>query len=79
MQTLIEPLLARCRPGWSLPGEFYSDEEVYRHDVARVWRTGWLFAGHGCEIPKAGDFFTLEVEKYWINVPAALSLFVINP
>lgn len=62
MRTLIEPLIARCRPGWSLPGEFYSDEEIYRHDLARVWRTGWLFAGHACEIPKAGDFFTLEVD-----------------
>lgn len=62
MQTLIEPLVARYRPGWSLPGEFYSDETVYRHDLTRVWRTGWLFAGHSCEIPKAGDFFTLEVD-----------------
>jgi len=62
MQTLIEPLMARCRPGWSLPGEFYSDEEVYCHDLARVWRTGWLFAGHTCEVAKSGDFFMLEVD-----------------
>jgi len=62
MQIAIEPLISRCRPGWSLPGKFYSDEEVYRHDLARVWRTGWLFAGHSCEIPKAGDYFTLAVD-----------------
>src|ERR1043166_1193391 len=62
MQTAIEPLIARCRPGWSLPGEFYSEEAVYRHDLARVWRTGWLFAGHACEIPRVGDYFTLEVD-----------------
>src|SRR4030095_3125269 len=62
MQMAIQPLVARRQPGWSLPGEFYSDEEVYHHDVARVWRSGWLFAGHSCEIPKAGDYFTLEVD-----------------
>jgi Rieske 2Fe-2S family protein len=55
-------LAATCRPGWSLPGEFYSNEAIYRSDVERVWRTGWLFAGHSCEIPRPGDYFTLEVD-----------------
>src|SRR5437867_11445392 len=58
----IEALIARCRPGWSLPREFYSDEPVYRADINRIWRRGWLFAGHACEIPKPGDYFTLEVD-----------------
>jgi Rieske 2Fe-2S family protein len=30
--------------------------------VARIWRAGWLFAGHACEIPKPGDYFTLAVD-----------------
>ena len=55
-------LIKRCRAGWSLPREFYSDDEVYRLDVERVWRRGWIFAGHSCEIPKAGDYFTLAVD-----------------
>jgi Rieske 2Fe-2S family protein len=50
----------RC--GYSLPGPFYWDEVVYRADVERVWRRGWLFAGHSCQIPKPGDFFTYEVD-----------------
>jgi Rieske 2Fe-2S family protein len=54
-------LAAEYRPGWSLPGAFYSHDEVYRADLERIWRVGWLFAGHSCEIPKAGDYFTLEV------------------
>ncbi len=58
----IESLLASCRPGWSLPRDFYSDETVYREDVERLWRRGWLFAGHACEIPKPGDYFTLEID-----------------
>jgi Rieske 2Fe-2S family protein len=57
----VAALATEFRPGWSLPGAFYSDDEVYRADLQRIWRAGWLFAGHGCEIPKAGDYFTLEV------------------
>src|SRR6266850_4987226 len=57
----VAALAAEYRPGWSLPGAFYSDEAVYRAELERIWRAGWLFAGHGCEIPNAGDYFTLEV------------------
>src|SRR5712672_3347088 len=57
----VTALAAEYRPGWTLPGAFYSDEVVYRADLERIWRAGWLFAGHGCEIPKPGDYFTLEV------------------
>jgi Rieske 2Fe-2S family protein len=62
MLNRIESLIGQCRPGWSLPQPFYSDEEVYRADVKGVWRQGWLFSGHSCEIPKAGDYFTLQVD-----------------
>src|SRR2546427_3242239 len=58
----IAALASACRPGWSLPGEFYRDEAIYRADLERIWRPGWLFAGHSCEIPKPGDYFTLEVD-----------------
>jgi Rieske 2Fe-2S family protein len=61
MQTGIESLIARCQPGWSLPRDFYNDDTVYQLDLERVWRRGWLFAGHACEIPQPGDYFTLEV------------------
>src|SRR5262245_18350300 len=62
MQRRIESLLAQRRPGWALARDFYSEEEVYRLDVQRIWRTGWLFAGHSCEAAKPGDFFTLQVD-----------------
>lgn len=58
----VEALVAEYRPGWSLPGPFYSDDTVYRADLERIWRAGWLFAGHSCEIPNAGDYFTLEID-----------------
>ena len=62
MQSAIDSLVARCQPGWSLPREFYLDEAIYRLDVAGVWRTGWLFAGHSSELSRPGDYFTLELD-----------------
>lgn len=54
--------LARTRKeGWSLPGNFYRDPALYQRDLATVWRNGWLFAAHSCELPGAGDYVTLEV------------------
>src|SRR6266568_7104688 len=58
----LETLFAGCDPGRSLPGAFYTDEAIYRLDIERIWRRGWLFAGHTCEIPEPGDYFTVEVD-----------------
>jgi Rieske 2Fe-2S family protein len=59
----LASLITRCRPGWALPGEFYSGETVYQADLDRVWRRGWLFAGHDCEIPNPGEYFLLQVAQ----------------
>jgi len=32
-RALDPELLAARRPGWSLPGEFYRDTEIYRQDM----------------------------------------------
>src|SRR5262245_27371090 len=57
----IAELVASRQDGFSLPGAFYSDELVYRAELERIWRNGWLFVGHTCEIPTAGDYFTFAV------------------
>ena len=62
-RALDPDLLAAWRPGWSLPGEFYHEDEVYQLDIEHVWRIGWLFAGHTCEIAKPGDYFTMDVDS----------------
>ena len=58
----LAELVASRRPGYSLPRDFYSSDLVYRAELDRVWRRGWLFAGHTCEIPNAGDYFTLSMD-----------------
>ena len=61
-KSAIAQLIASRRDGYSLPGDFYSSELVYRAEIERIWRRGWLFAGHTCEIPNPGDYFTFSVE-----------------
>ena len=53
---------ARAREeGTTLPRESYVDEAVFQADLDAVFLRGWLFAGHTCELPRPGDFFTFEI------------------
>src|SRR5262245_15962631 len=62
MRNPLSALVEQCPPGWTLPGEFFTQDTIHQMDLATVWRTGWLLAGHACEIPNPGDYFTLELE-----------------
>ena len=62
LQGELAPHLAAYRPGWSLPRPFHRDEAIYRADIERIWRRGWLFAGHACEVRNPGDWLTLQVD-----------------
>jgi Rieske 2Fe-2S family protein len=62
LQGELSSHLAAYRPGWSLPRPFYRDETIYRADIEQIWRKGWLFAGHDCEIRNPGDWLTLQVD-----------------
>jgi glycine betaine catabolism A len=58
----LRQLIAAREPGHSLPGQFYSSETVYRAELERIWRRGWLFVGHTCELPGPGDYITFSVD-----------------
>ena len=60
-QSLAD-LVSSYQPGHGLPGAFYSDEAVYRAEIENIWRKGWIFAAHSCEIPSAGDYVTINVD-----------------
>jgi glycine betaine monooxygenase A len=57
----IAELVSQRKPGYSLPGEFYLSELVYRAELDRIWRRGWLFVGHTCELGSPGDYFTFSI------------------
>jgi glycine betaine monooxygenase A len=53
--------LRQRRPGRTLPRRFYGDPALHEFDLENIWRREWLFAGHDCEIPIPGDYFTLQI------------------
>jgi Rieske 2Fe-2S family protein len=55
----LKQALAQKRPGHGLPRDLYHDGLVYRAEMDFIWRLGWLFAGHSCQIPQPGDYFLL--------------------
>ncbi|MCI0335717.1 MAG: aromatic ring-hydroxylating dioxygenase subunit alpha [Planctomycetes bacterium] len=57
----LAALVASRQPGHGLPGGFYSNDTVYRAEMENIWRRGWLFVGHTCEIAKPGDYVTFAV------------------
>ena len=57
----IESLVQNRIPGRSLAQEFYLDEAIFEEDLRRVFHANWLFAGHSCEIPEAGDYITFDL------------------
>ncbi|WP_164924192.1 aromatic ring-hydroxylating oxygenase subunit alpha [Sinorhizobium fredii] len=52
------------RDGYSLDRAFYIDPDYYRQDLEHIWYKDWLFVGHDCEIPRPGNYFTLQVGDY---------------
>lgn len=56
------------RDGYSLDRAFYTDPDYYRQDLENIWYKDWLFIGHDCEIPRAGNYFTVQVGDYPVVV-----------
>lgn len=71
MSLELAELLVSRRAGWTLPQPFFKDESIYRRDLDCIWRTGWLFAGHSCELRQPGDFFLVDVDADSIIVVRA--------
>jgi Rieske 2Fe-2S family protein len=55
-------LIASRRDGHGLPRAFYHDSILYTHEMERIWRHGWVFVGHTCQIPRPGNYVTLTLD-----------------
>src|SRR5262245_65378351 len=61
-QALLDRLLVAHKPGFALEREFHIDAGLYQLDLERIWRRGWLFAGHSCEVKWPGDYIVFDVD-----------------
>lgn len=62
-QEILSSLKSR-RPGHTLPRAFYVDPAIHQFDLDHIFYKQWLFVGHDCEIPRPGDYLTLQVGDY---------------
>ena len=59
--TSTASLIAERIPGFSLPRDLYCGQQAFQDDLEQIWYREWLFALPSCEIPKTGNFVTLNV------------------
>ncbi|WP_126977659.1 aromatic ring-hydroxylating oxygenase subunit alpha [Frigidibacter oleivorans] len=63
----IQLLLSR-KHNHALPQPFYTDPGLFEIDLQQVWYKEWLFALPACEIPKTGNYVTMQVGAYPVVV-----------
>jgi len=56
--------LKNRREGFSLEQPFYIDPDYFKLDMEMIWYRDWLFMGHDCEIPRPGNYFTVQIGDY---------------
>jgi len=61
-RALLDRLIVEHKPGHALQREFSIDPGIYQLDLERIWRRGWLFAGHTCQIKQPGDYFVFDLD-----------------
>ena len=59
--TRVASLLGSRRPGHALPQAFYTDDDVFRFDIAAIFSTSWILVGFEVELPRPGSHMALSV------------------
>jgi phenylpropionate dioxygenase-like ring-hydroxylating dioxygenase large terminal subunit len=61
MNSDLLTLIASYRPGHALPRDFYTDPQVFEHDMQRMLLKHWFCAGHISSLERAGDYLLVEL------------------
>ncbi|MBK4215759.1 aromatic ring-hydroxylating dioxygenase subunit alpha [Paracoccus caeni] len=57
-------LLAERIPGHALQRDLYCSQQTFDDDLEQIFYREWLYAVPACEIPKPGNYSTLQVGAY---------------
>jgi glycine betaine catabolism A len=64
----VAALLSTYRPGFALPGAFFTDDELYATEIEYIFGRHWLFVASEAEIPEGGDYRTFQVGPWPIFI-----------
>src|SRR5882757_8745581 len=64
----VVSLLASCKPGFALPGAFFTDERLYAAELEYIFGRHWLFVASEPEIPEGGDYRTFQIGPWPIFI-----------
>lgn len=68
IESAVLRQLKNRRQGFSLAQAFYIDPDYFKLDMETIWYRDWLFIGHDCEVPKAGNYVTAQIGDYPVVV-----------
>jgi len=43
--------------------EVYTDQEIFEREMERIHETVWIYCGHESQVPKAGDYCTVQIGR----------------
>jgi Rieske 2Fe-2S family protein len=61
IHQLIESLVARRRPGFSLEAPFYTSRAVFETDLDIVFGRHWIYVGVEPDVPEPGDCMVVDI------------------
>lgn len=59
----VNQILDEYRPGYSLPGAVYREQEIYDQEMRAIFMKAWHYVGHQSQIPERGDYYLFEIGK----------------
>src|SRR5512144_339438 len=57
------PDLAKCVEPDRVRREVYTDPGIFEEEMARIHETVWIYCGHESQVPKAGDYATVQIGR----------------
>jgi len=55
LSKLVEPHRVRK--------EVYTDQQIFELEMQRIHETVWIYCGHATQVPKAGDYYTVQIGR----------------
>ncbi|HZO03670.1 MAG TPA: Rieske 2Fe-2S domain-containing protein [Burkholderiales bacterium] len=57
------PDLSKCVEPDRVRREVYTDPQIFELEMQRIHERVWIYCGHESQIPKAGDYYTLQIGR----------------